>query len=79
MRQSKSRPRSLRKIPTIDQTPESDWLGAEAHVRAQGRPRDWFKPFRTTQQGYNALALGVALMGGALLGGLLISLLERKR
>ena len=77
MNRSKFQKKRLRRVPPIADPQEKDWLGAEAHVPHHDRPIDWYTSLRTEGAGFNSLALTLSFLGGAVLGGLLISLADR--
>lgn len=73
----KPRRKTLRKVPSIGQGNHEEWLGAEAHVPYHDRPSDWLRSFKDNAGGFTGLAVGLAFLGGAVLSGLLFSLLNR--
>lgn len=77
MNRARARRYALRRVPTIANTAEAEWLGAEAHVRHQDRPFDWTRLYRSSGVGFNAVALGLVFLGGLLLGSALASRLVR--
>lgn len=77
MSRARARRYALKRVPTIGDAAEDEWLGAEAHVRQQDRPFEWSRLYRSSGVGFNALALGLVFFGGLLLGSTLASLLVR--
>lgn len=73
----KSKRKTLRKVPSIGPRDREEWLGAEAHVPYHDRPFDWLHAFKDNAGGFTGLAVGLAVLGGAVLGGLLFALLDR--
>lgn len=77
MNRAKARRDLLRKVPTIGEAQEDEWLGAEAHVRRPHQPFDWIHVFKTVGAGFTALSLGLAFLGGLVLGSTITSLIVR--
>ena len=77
MNRAKARRNLLHKVPTIGEAQDDEWLGAEAHVRRPHRPFDWGHVLRTVGAGFTALSLGLAFLGGVVLGSAITSLIDR--
>lgn len=77
MNRAKARRNLLHKVPSIAEAQDEEWLGAEAHVRRQYRPYDWLHVFRTVGAGFTALSLGLAFLGGLVLGSTIVSIVSR--
>ncbi len=77
MNRAKARRDLLRKVPSIMEAQDEEWLGAEAHVRRQHRPFDWVHVFKTVGAGFTILSLGLAFLSGFVVGGTITSLIVR--
>ena len=78
MNRAKARRDLLRKVPPIGETQQDEeWLGGEAHVGPRYRRQNWLYVFRTMGAGFTALSLGLAFLGGLVLGSTVASLVAR--
>jgi hypothetical protein len=77
MNRARARRDILGKAPPIGEAQDQEWLGAEAHVRRPDRPFDWVQVFKTVGAGFTALSLGLAFLGGLVLGSTITSMIAR--
>ena len=77
MNRARARRNLLEKAPSIGEVQDQEWLGAEAHVPRPDRPLDWIHVFRSVGAGFTAISMGLAFLGGLVLGSALTSILAR--